>query len=363
MIRFFTRYKSLHISLLVTTACVAMFYLLRPLQSLMTFWADYVAAPLKRPLGFLSHLFPFSLAEWWVLAAILLLIFFFVRNLRRKQHKRGERFALSARLYRAILGLIVPLLGIYAAFLWLWGAHYYADSFQDRAEIHAVAVTEDELVRVTALFADGLNETAPLAARDEQGVFAVPIRQIFDESMAAFASIEDEFPFLSGPARRPKPLLISRWMQYTPYIGFYFPFTAEANINTRAPRAQIPAIVLHEFAHQRGVASEKEANFVAILAGIGSDNPIFAYSAYLLGFLYLGNALYSAAPEQFYEIHAGLNDAVLADMAYIRRYHERQHPWAIQITNVLYEQMLRHFGEEDGLLSYSEVVTLLLAHF
>jgi len=152
-------------------------------------------------------------------------------------------------------------------------------------------------------------------------------------------------------------------MARTDYVGFYFPFTGEANINVLAPRSQIPVIVHHEVAHQRGISSENEANFVAILAGIYSGNPLFEYSAFQMGYNYLADALNRAAPDLFREIHATLSDYVLADFADIRAYHERKNPTAQRVTHAMNDAMLRTYGEESGILSYGEVVDLLVAYF
>jgi len=244
-----------------------------------------------------------------------------------------------------------------------WGANYYADGFQERAEIFPAGASVDDLERVTRIFAEGLQETAHLVERDEAGVVTVSIEQIFAESVYTFYGIEEVFPFLTHRDVRPKPLLSSPIWAMTSYTGFYFPFTGEANINILAPRSQIPATVLHEFAHQRGIASENEANFIAILAGIKSDNPTFAYSSWLMGYLYLSNALHRVAPERARAIQETLPAYVFADFADIRAYRERRHERVAQVMDTLNDTMLRGYGEESGIQSYGEVVDLLLAYF
>ena len=356
---FFKRHKALHLWLIIAGALLLLFLLFRDNRPLMTFWVDYITGPLKAGIRVLTHLVPFSVAEWMVLAAIVVTIWLLIREIRKMRKNPKWRY----HAYRIVAGFVAILLTIAASLSLLYGANFYADGFQERSGIHAQDATVEDLYRVTSLFAQGLNETAHLVERDEAGVFAVPIRQIFRESVYAFYNLEAEFPFLTHRDREPKPLLISFLMRYTNYTGFYFPFTGEANINILAPRSQIPATVLHEFVHQRGIASENEANFLAILAGIKSENPIFAYSAYLMGYSYLANALNRAAPELFREIHDSLNDYVRADLANIRNYHARQNPVAVRVTNVIYNQMLRSYGEESGIRSYGEVVDLLIVYF
>ena len=280
-----------------------------------------------------------------------------------RRPRRRDRTPLGQGLYRIVAGALAVALSCYAGLTLLYGVNFYADNFQERSGIHAGGGTAEDLERVTLFFAEGLNRTAALVERDEAGVFNASIRQIFEESQDVFRPFEEEFPFLTMRDRPPKRLLMSSFMAMTDYVGFYFPFTGEANINILAPRSQVPVIVLHEFAHQRGIASENEANFVAILAGVMSDNPMFAYSAFQMGYSYLSNALHGVNPELFWEIQGTLSDYVLADFADIRAYHERKNPTAQRVTHAANDRMLRSYGEASGIESYGEVVDLLIIYF
>lgn len=63
--------------------------------------------------------------------------------------------------------------------------------------------------------------------------------------------------------------------------GFYFPWTAEANINPFVPGCQLPCVMGHEKAHQRGISSEDEANFFGYLACVMSEDEYVRYSGLL----------------------------------------------------------------------------------
>jgi len=356
---FLRRHKTLNIWLIAAGGTLLLFYLVRDNRAIMTFWVDYITNPLKEKIAMTTHLVPFSLAEFILLTLIAVPVWLFVREIRKM--RKTKSYVHGA--YRVLAGLMAILLSVVSSFSLLYGANYYADGFQERSGIFAQDATVEDLRRVTALFAQGLNETAPFVERDEDGVFSVSIRQIFGESVHAFRNIEGYFPFLAHRDYPPKPLILSLFMQYTDYVGFFFPYTAEANINVLAPRSQVPVVVLHEFVHQRGIASEDEANFVAILAGIKSENPIFAYSAYLMGYSYLANALHRVSPESFRETQDTLNDYVRADLADIRAYHDRKNPTAQHVTNAANDRMLRTYGEESGIRSYGEVVDLLIVYF
>ena len=64
--------------------------------------------------------------------------------------------------------------------------------------------------------------------------------------------------------------MLSEPWTYTHISGVYTYFTGEANINTNFPDYTIPYTAAHEMAHQRGIAREDEANFIAVLVCISS---------------------------------------------------------------------------------------------
>ena len=362
----FKQNRFLYIWLLIVGSLSLLFHATRWMRPVMNFWVEVILAPILRGISAVTHLVRFSVAEVLVILFVLFCIFLLVREIRKMRVKKRiqNRYPIQNGLYRIIAGTLALFLTLYAGFSWMYGVMFFTDNFQDRSGIHATAASVDELERVTLLFAEGLNQNAHLVERCAQDVFSVSIEQIFEESVHVFRNVEEEFPFLVHRDRVPKAQHLSSWLfAMTDYTGFYFPFTAEANINTLAPRSQIPATVLHEFVHQRRIASENEANFVAILAGTKGDNPIFAYSAYLMGYSYLANALNRVAPERFRAIQDTLDPLVLADLADIRAYHARKNPTAQRVTNVMYDNFLQTFGEESGIQSYGEVVDLLIAYF
>ena len=69
---FFLRYKKLHIWLLADCALLAAFFSLRGQRWLMNAIADHFTGPLRRGLGRLSYLVPFSVME--VVEALAVLI-------------------------------------------------------------------------------------------------------------------------------------------------------------------------------------------------------------------------------------------------------------------------------------------------
>ncbi len=65
------------------------------------------------------------------------------------------------------------------------------------------------------------------------------------------------------------------------YDGVYFPFSLEANYNTYISDIRYPHVACHELAHLKGYIYEDEADFIAYLACVGSDDEQLQYAGYL----------------------------------------------------------------------------------
>ncbi|GGG66770.1 hypothetical protein GCM10007332_31960 [Epilithonimonas arachidiradicis] len=70
-------------------------------------------------------------------------------------------------------------------------------------------------------------------------------------------------------------------MNKTGILGYYNPFTAEAQYNPNIPSTQLPFTLAHEMAHQLGYAREQEASFIAYLSAKNSNNKELRYSCQL----------------------------------------------------------------------------------
>ena len=90
----------------------------------------------------------------------------------------------------------------------------------------------------------------------------------------------------------------------------------------------------------------------------------YAYSGWLLGYVHLGNALYSADRDRWQEIYAGLPDAVRADLlhnnAYWAQYEDAP---AKKVANKVYDGLLKTYGDKNGMRSYGTVVDLLVVYY
>ena len=351
----------------ICAACAGLFLLIFQLTKgnkvLMNWIIQHVSTPYKMVVSKFCDLFPFAVSELVWAAAILAALIFLVRTVYLLIRYRGRLL----RLARRLLALLSAVLMVYCGYTALWGINYYGDDFSDRSGIATRGATTKELATLCASFAQTLNNCSDQIERDENGVFTTDLGVLFSSTDGLYDGIADEFPFLAGPERTPKRMLTSPIMSRLNFTGFLFPFTGETLINDVSPQCLIPSTILHEMAHQRNIAGEDEANFVAILAGLRSGNMIYYYSSALLGYIHLCNALYSADASAYQQISSTLNQQVRADLsannAYWDSFDSTLEKAAENVSSTVYEGFLQSYGQTDGMKTYGKCVDLLVAYY
>lgn len=199
-----------------------------------------------------------------------------------------------------------------------------------------------------------------------------------DKARETMGNLGETYPQLEGWYPRPKALLSSDFMCQQYMQGYYFPFSMEANYNNVMEIMNKPATMCHELAHLRGYIYEDEANFISYLACTQSDDIYFQYSGYLSVLNYLDNDLYRAGHQNPQEYEKAVRavrpliayETVRKDNVFVSdKEWERINAKALvdtetvdQVTDTLVDASLKVNGVEDGMVSYSRVVRLLLQY-
>lgn len=343
----------------IPLALVILFELLKGRQNIMSAWVFGVMAPLERALGRLWSIFPFSVAE--VLAALFLTgcVIWLVRAIVLVFRQRAP-----LPFLRRVTALVSAWLWLWAGLCWLWNAAYYVPTFAQREGLSTAPYSVEELAAVTEYFARQAAALAPRVPRDGEGHFAGDLSGCFDRGPEIYRNISREFPSLDIKPVKVKPLLCSRLQSILGFTGIYFPFTGEANVNVDAPACLVPATIAHEMSHQRMVASELEANFVGVAACVSCDDVTFQYSGYLMGLIQLCNALYSAAPDRWYDI-AGrtFTPELSVDWEDNNAYWRALESPLEDAAEDVYDSFLKSNDQELGIRSYGACVDLLVNYF
>ena len=338
-------------------AVLVLFWALRGSRPAMDWWVRWVSGPYKRVLGAVLDLAPFSVAE--VLGTLLALwaVWFVLRTIWGAVRRTG--FAL-----RRVACMAAVCVWVYAGFCMTWGVHYYTTGFSEKAGLDAQPVSVEQLAATAGWFQQKVNERAGGVPRAGQGVFSMPAGEILERSEGVYDElVRTEYPFLQGPQRRPKPAFYSWGMSKVGFTGYLCPLVGESTLNVDSPAVFLPATIAHEFAHQRGVAPEQEANFLGIFACITCGDAAYEYSGYLYGYLHLSNALYSADPEVWRQVDAGLCSQARADFAQNNAYWKQFEGPVREAAESTYSGFLQSYGQTLGMRSYGACVDLLVARF
>jgi len=346
----------------IPAAVLLLYYIFRSNEAVMNAVSRNFSTPVRNFAAMITSVPPLryiSAAELLCAAAILWLVLYAVRiviSLIRDSRK-------LAGLGRRLAVIAIAALYVWSGFSVLWDAEYYSAGFSERSGLYSSGASMADLTAVTRRFADEANLYAAEVPRDADGHFAASRGEIFALSTGLYNGISQEFPFLAGTVYPPKSLMISKIMSYTGFTGFYFAFTGESNINTDAPLCLMPATIAHEFAHQHGISYEAEANFTGIAACVTSGIPIYEYSGWLMGLIYLSNALYDADRGAYNDIMGGLNDCVLRDLRDNSEYWTKMQTSsaAAAAVNTVYDSYLKSNGQSLGIKSYGACVDLLVA--
>ncbi len=348
-----------HFLIALSVIVILLHLLIRSGRPQMVWFSDHAIRPIHRTLSVWTSRVPFSVAELLIALLVILAlgyIAFQIIFLIRKPDK-------LKRLYKTIVSFITAGLMIYAGFCLLWGVYYYGDDFIERSGLKNDKISVDELAVVTDYFAKMANDHSSEVNRDTDGVYNVDYKSVILRSDKVYEGAEKRFPCLEGPDVKAKGVICSRIMSYVDFTGFFFPFTAEANVNIETPSAYFASTVAHELAHQRGVAKEQEANFVAVLSSLEYGDPDYVYSAAILAYTHLGNALYDADYERWKAIYSELDERVLADLKANREYWQRFDTPVQKASNAVYENFLYSYGQDLGLKSYGACVDLLVNYY
>lgn len=214
-----------------------------------------------------------------------------------------------------------------------------------------------------------LNELAPLCERAENGDLIG--KYDYADCQRALQSLSAYYPLLKGYYPKPKKIYYSEIMSQQYLAGIYFPFSMEANYNTRMYSANKPSVICHELCHLKGYIREDEANFLAFVACINSDNVFLQYSGYLSVCDYLENDLYRCGSGDILSRMVEWNEYVLQDDIFLKQEDfEKIEQNAIlstetlsQATDSFLESNLVMNGVSSGMENYREVVKLLLLYY
>ncbi len=325
--------------------------------SVADFFNRTAGKALRLFLARLTGWLPFSLFELLLICIIPLAVLFVIYLVRTK---RGR----PARI-RSILSLISVIALILSSYVFTLGVGYRTTPLSEKIGIEDVKDIEtEELFAVTELLISEVNSLAKgLDLQNGETVMPYTLSELCDRLSASFATVSEKYGTPDAFGGGVKPVLFSTVMSDAGITGIYSFFTGEANVNIEYPHYTLPFTAAHEMAHQRGVARENEANFVAFLVCISSEDEYIRYSGYLGMLEYFLSAAYSTDKEAYLGIYAKISDVAISDIRAANAVSQAHKDSIIgKINDRLNDNYLKFNGTE-GVVSYGYAVRLTVGYY
>ncbi len=343
---------------IVALACVPIYLAFLLSEPFADFFNRYISSFVRSLLANLTGFIPFSFAEF-----ALLMIPVWIFLLTRAVSKRfGESMS---EMLSACVCVCSALAVVFSMFTLGFAPAYRGSTLDKKLGMERAEVSAEQLYHTALKLSTLVNEESNGILYGDNGFSVMPydISEMSDKLNEAYALFCDEYDFVQRLDSNLKPVMLSEAMSYTHITGVYTFFTGEANINVAFPDYTIPFTGAHELSHQRGIARENEANFMAFLVCIRSTDTYIRYSAYLNMYEYVASALYRANPELYAKAYYTLAPEIRDEMqAYSEFYDKYRDSTASNISEAVNDTVLKFHGTE-GTASYGMVVDLAVAYY
>ena len=177
--------------------------------------------------------------------------------------------------------------------------------------------------------------------------------------------IEKEFDFdLNKFKPRPfiKNSIWSSLLSYMGYAGYLNPFTLESHVNNKIPKLNYIVTAAHEMAHQVGVASESEANFIAFYSSVRHTDPFIKYAGYVFALGYCYQELFKLNPKLAKNGIKTLKPGILKNFKELSEFWIRYQNPLQPFIKKGYDSYLKVNGQKKGIKSYNAMTALVVAY-
>lgn len=358
----FKRFFKTNISLFALTSYVFVFFaLIAKLISgtsapFADFFNRYISSVSRAILAYITSVFPFSLAETTLICAIPIALI--------ATYLLISKIMTAEAPWRVFFNLLAVILLLVGLFIINFGIAYDCTPIEEKMNLDR-NVTPSDIEEACFVSIDEVNELEKYIVRDISGASVMPYSfdTMVEKLNESYEKLYDEYGFISPLRVRAKQIALSKPMTYTHISGVYTFFTGEANVNVNYPPYVVVFSTAHEMAHQRGIAPEDEANFIAFLVCINSDDEYIRYCGYAEIFQYLTSSLYSADGDAYFRVAANLPLGLLYEYsAFSEMFAPYTDSQASKVSGAVNDTYLKMQGEAEGTASYDLVTTLATAY-
>lgn len=250
---------------------------------------------------------------------------------------------------------------LYLLFHFLWGLNYYRIPLHEKIGIEK-EYTKEQLQNLTLKLIAKTNQLQLKLEKEhyKKVVFNYSEQQMYEMAPNGYTNLPKPLSHIQYQHKSIKSSIFSLPLSYMGFGGYLNPFTNEAQVNYLKPKYSSPLTICHEMAHQTGMASESDCNFIGFMAASSNKNVYFQYSAYAfaLNYCLYNLEIMEEGSSKIYKTY--INKGVLANFKENKTFWKQYHSWIDTFFENIYDTFLKMNQQKDGMESYSKFIGLLI---
>lgn len=327
---------------------ILLFYSLSKIQTAVSFFEGLFEMQ-KRLHTILFSWIPFSIGDAIYFAAGIYILYLIIKSFTKKTRPS------------ALLKILIFINLFYFLYQIFWGMLYFQTPIISK--LPETKITIDKRKNLALEYLEKAKATRESVREDQNGVFMVnDIAEVQNEilknqnKLPAFITDKKSYNINSI-----KSSLFSELMSFTGILGYYNPFTAEAQYNNNLPSSYLPFTISHESSHQMGFAREQEANFVGYLIGVSSQNTDLRYSTEYFTLKSLLNSIIQEDEEFVKFVLDNYSEGMKRDRMYEKQF-VMQHQGLMNDFFGFTNNLFLKSNQQEGSVTYSYFVDLLVRY-
>jgi hypothetical protein len=281
---------------------------------------------------------------------LLILLLFFLLFMWIKQQGRKKRLIAFANF----AGISMAL------FYVLWGFNYARPTIQQRLNLSTETISDEEVLQMTIKSANDLNVTRAQIQIEIEGntINSQELEQLKGEVSA----LAQALGYITLNKVKHCELVPDGILRRLGLVGIYIPFTGEGLVEKSHNIFEKPSIIAHESAHGFGITDEGEANLLAYVACIQSENDLINYNGHIAMWQNLRYEILSRNLMSRDSLLSLLSVQVQEDFNAIREDQQRYSEWIPGLSEHVNDFYLKSHGVEDGVEAYLSMPALYLKY-
>ena len=245
----------------------------------------------------------------------------------------------------------------------LWGMNYYRIPLHEKLQIEK-EYSAEQLKTFAEKMLLKTNELQLQITKNDSVAVVIPYShdKIYNLALKGYKKLPNDLKEFHYVNKSIKTSLFSYPLSYMGFGGYLNPFTNGAQVNNLKPKYTSPLTTCHEMAHQTGIASESECNFIGFVTAAKNDDLYFQYSAYSFALRYALNNLEMMQEGSSKPFADKINKGVL------KNFKENEIFWNQYKTPInaffeyFYDNFLKANQQKDGMEGYSKFVGLAIGY-